>query len=314
MNRRQALLALAAAGVPAAAALVGLRRFGALRALVSPAAGAAPGFRPGRTSILEGRDFRALAVGPDGRAWVALESRLLGLDAAGAPAAEVRLPEPATAVAAGPHGELWVGTRTGLRLLGPGGWEADLGENAWVTSVAAGGEHVFAADAGNRVVWRFDRGGRLRGHLGGRPSSPDGFEVPSPFFDVAVRPGPGGEELWAANPGRHRVERRSAEGELRGAWGSFGEGPAAFGGCCNPSHVAVLPGGGFLTAEKGRPRVQLWDAQGRWLALVAGPGTWSPRTRWVEAAAAPDGSVLVLDPGAGAVRRFLPPRADGGPA
>ncbi|MHC4524382.1 MAG: hypothetical protein ACYSU8_02430, partial [Planctomycetota bacterium] len=44
-----------------------------------------------------------------------------------------------------------------------------------------------------------------------------------------------------------------------------------FSGCCNPVALAILPDGGFVTAEKGLVRVKVYDADGEFVGVVAGP-------------------------------------------
>ena len=100
-------------------------------------------------------------------------------------------------MAAGPDGTLYVGMTDHVEVIAPGidgttAWP-DLGAQAIVTSVAVVGTDVLVADAGNRMVLRFDAGGRLAGTIG------DDYSVPSPYFDVAGAPD---GTLWVADPGR----------------------------------------------------------------------------------------------------------------
>ena len=61
--------------------------------------------------------------------------------------------------------------------------------------------------------------------------------------------------IHAANPGKHRVERYTPAGELLGHIGHFhGTDPAGFGGCCNPTNVAVARS--HLRHRKSRPARQ----------------------------------------------------------
>ena len=41
--------------------------------------------------------------------------------------------------------------------------------------------------------------------------------------------------------------------------------------CCNPVNFAVLPQGGFVTAEKGVTRIKIYNSDGGFLGVVAGP-------------------------------------------
>jgi hypothetical protein len=86
-----------------------------------------------------------------------------------------------------------------------------LGARVFLTSVAAGGDHIFLADAGNREVIRCDANGRVLGRFGrvGAKDGTPGFVVPSPYFDLSY--GSDGL-LWVTNPGRHRVEAYTPEG------------------------------------------------------------------------------------------------------
>jgi DNA-binding beta-propeller fold protein YncE len=270
-------------------------------------AGDAP-YRETRRIGLDGAPG-GVAVDATGRILVASGSSLLYLDGDGNRLKAVELGEPPTCLAAGRGEEVLVGFRRRLDVVDGSGKRRTIfgepGEKAFLTSVAIVGEEIFAADAGNRVVWRLDRSGRLRGKLGKGPGNDahPGFVVPSPYFDVA--PGSDGS-LWVANPGFHRVENFSREGTFRSSWGAASMGTDGFAGCCNPSHIAVTRRGSFVTSEKGIPRVKIHGPDGRFDAVVAGPESFARGTEGLDLAVDAEGRILVLDPPGKALRIFAP--------
>lgn len=144
-----------------------------------------------------------------------------------------------------------------------------LGNRVFLTSVAAGGGHIFAADAGNREVIRCDANGRVLarfGRIGAKDGTP-GFVVPSPYFDLCY--GSDGL-LWVANPGRHRLEAYTPEGQFELSWGRTSMAVEGFCGCCNPVHFTRLADGRFVTSEKGLNRIKLHDVKGNFTGVVAG--------------------------------------------
>ena len=44
-----------------------------------------------------------------------------------------------------------------------------------------------------------------------------------------------------------------------------------FCGCCNPSNIAILADDSFVTCEKGLARVKIYDPEGSFVGVVAGP-------------------------------------------
>jgi hypothetical protein len=150
-----------------------------------------------------------------------------------------------------------------------GGWSCPWPDSV-VTGIAVFKADVYVADAGHRTVLHYNREGRLLGRIGDKDASRgiDGFVVPSPHFDLAVPPD---GLLRAVNPGRHRVEAYTPDGQMELSWGRFGTDVEGFTGCCNPVALAVLPDGGFVTAEKGVVRVKVFTPDGRFLGVVAGP-------------------------------------------
>ena len=44
-----------------------------------------------------------------------------------------------------------------------------------------------------------------------------------------------------------------------------------FSGCCNPSHIALLSDGSFVTSEKGLVRIKIHAPNGDFLCAVATP-------------------------------------------
>ncbi len=245
-----------------------------------------------------------LALSPDGTVYLSMGSRIARL--AGSRAERVlEGTGVVTAMAVAGDGTLFLAGGPVLsrydsagRLTGE---PVHLGERAFVTSIALQAGGLFAADAGQRTVWILSRNGRLTGRIDGRQEGPGrpGFVVPSPWFSAAADAG----GLWVTNPGRQRVERY-IEGRLTGSWGVASMDVGGFCGCCNPTHLGLLPGGGFVTSEKGIPRIQVFDRQGGFLSVVAGADAFEEGTTGLAVAAAPDGRILVLDPVRGQLRVF----------
>jgi len=159
------------------------------------------------------------------------------------------------------------------------------------------------ADAGNRVVVRYDTQGKLLGRIGRRDRERNipGILVPSPYFDVAV-----GTEglLWVTNPGRLRMEAYTFDGDLEVSWGTSSFAIDGFCGCCNPTHFALFRDGRVVTSEKGLPRVKLYDEAGRFKSVVAAPKSFDIEARGLDLGVDSAERVLVLDPSASQVRIF----------
>jgi len=181
-------------------------------------------------------------------------------------------------------------------------WEA-LGENSIITSIAITPERIYLADAGSKVVWKFNSDGRLLGRIGDRnpDNNSEGFIIPSPYFDVAVDPA---GNLWAANTGNHRLEQYKDNGDLVQSWGEYSMKIEGFCGCCNPANFSFLPDGSFVTNEKGLPRVKVYSADGKLTAVVAAPDAFKDGTIGRDLAVSRNGRIYVLEPYKKTVRIF----------
>jgi hypothetical protein len=225
------------------------------------------------------REARAVAIGPGDRIHVAGDRAIATFAADGKAESSITLDEEPYCLAIGDErhafkGRIYVGLKDRLLLFDAGGkpagsWEG-LGDRAQLTSIALAEDDVFAADAGNAVVVRYDTSGKIAARIG----KPDkargipGFAIPSPFFDVAVHP-----DGWlrVVNPGALRIEAYSFDGNLELYWGKRTNELEGFFGCCNPANFAILPDGRFVTAEKGLLRVKIYSTHGDLECVVAGP-------------------------------------------
>ena len=148
-------------------------------------------------------------------------------------------------------------------------WDS-LGERAVLTSIAVSRNDVFVADAGNRIVLRYDTTGKLVSRIGKKDNRRNipGFVIPSPHFDLAV----GGDGLLrVVNPGQRRIEAYTFDGDLEFWWGKSSPRVEDFCGCCNPVNFAILEDESFVTCEKGLRRVKIYDPEGAFVGVVAGP-------------------------------------------
>ena len=179
-------------------------------------------------------------------------------------------------------------------------WDS-RGPEAIFTSIATTEHEVWVADAGNRLVWRFDAAGNCWNRSASpiRRSNRPGFLITSHYFDLAA----GTDDLvYVVNPRLLRVEGFTHNGEYETAWGKGSPAVADFFGCCNPAQLAVLPDGRFVTAEKGIPRVKIYSRDGSFQTVVAGPSQLTDTP--ADLAADRHGRVLVLDGRAAKVRVF----------
>ncbi|MCR4392895.1 MAG: 6-bladed beta-propeller, partial [Dehalococcoidales bacterium] len=143
---------------------------------------------------------------------------------------------------------------------------------------------VFIADDGNHTVSKFTPDGRLIFTLGkkGQPSDTGYTLVASdgrrlnimeaiattkrsgpPFnspTDVAISPS--GEIYVADGYGNARVHKFSADGKLISSWGEPGKGPGQF---IVPHGIAIDKLGRVFVADRHNNRIQIFDAQGRFL-------------------------------------------------
>lgn len=182
---------------------------------------------------------------------------------------------------------------------------ASPGEGTTITCIATSDTTVLVADAGKRRVLRYDVTGKLTDTLCERDEATGykGLIVPSPHLDVALS---ADGTMHIVNPGTHTIEVRDPDGSLRFTWGKSSQEMDGFSGCCNPTDLALLSDGRYVTSEKGIPRVKIYDSFGHFQCVVAGPEHLSSGVVGLDLAAMPDGRIAVVDPGLNAVRVFAP--------
>ena len=160
-----------------------------------------------------------------------------------------------------------------------------------VTAIGLTGKHVLLADTRDRCLRRFDRSGKFLNNIG-KDNRMRGFLVPNRHLDFAVD---SQGIIHAANPGKHRVEQYTLEGKLLGHFGRFdGRDPAGFTGCCNPTNVALTPKGQVVVTVKADPHVKVYDASGKFLAVV-GKGDFELACKNMDVAVDSKGRIYVVD-------------------
>jgi len=255
-------------------------------------------------------ELRGIAIDGRDRVYLAGAEGVRILDAQGNLLAGWRTSGRAHGVSVAADGKVWVGLKTRVEVYDESGNRLDAwgtegkgpGELNWVTAIAVVGTDVFVADAGNRCIHRFDVTGDFINEIGKRDREANfiGILCPSPYLDSAVD---SEGVLQVTNPGRLRVERYEADGKLLGYWGQSGMQPGRFCGCCNPTNIALFGDGRVVTAEKGIPRVTVYDGTGKMVAYL-GPEHFTAEAAGLDLAIDSGERIHVADPGDGRVRVF----------
>ena len=217
----------------------------------------------------------SIAVAPDGSIYIAGDKTIRVLAESGNLLGEIKLADMPRCLTVAGDGKIYVGMKDHIEIYDGhrtrlAAWE-NLGNNAVLTSIAVSKNDVFVADAGNRIVHRFDKTGKLINRIGAKDKDRNipGFFIPSPHFDLAVAPD---GLLRVVNPGNHQIEAYTSNGDLEFSWGKFSNTELkGFCGCCNPVNFAILADESFVTVEKGLIRIKIYDPEGAFVGVVAGP-------------------------------------------
>jgi sugar lactone lactonase YvrE len=251
--------------------------------------------------------LHAIAVGPDDKIYISGVDSIVILNRDGSAHSSIKTAGTAYCLAVDKNRDLYTGMRDHVEVYNVKGvktaqWESQ-GERAIITSIAISEKSVFAADAGNHIVWKFDKSGRKQARIGEKNKAKDipGFVIPSPYFDAAVDPD---GFLWVVNPGRHSLENYTAGGDFRSSWGEYSMEMAGFCGCCNPTHIVILDDGSFVTSEKGIARVKVYNRLGELVSIVAAPDQFSEGVVGSDLAVDSSQRIYVLDPKKKMVRIF----------
>lgn len=252
-------------------------------------------------------NLTAIAVDGEDGICVAGDRGVEILDTNGVRVGGFAVGEPMRCMAVMPGGDLLTGLKDHIEIFGRDGtrkaaWESP-GAKAEISSAAVSPNFVFVADYGHRIVWRYNHAGKLLGRIGDRDDGErkTGFVIPNIFFDVAVaRDG----SIWAVNPGIRQLEHFTADGRFLGGWGTTSLEARGFCGCCNPTHIALLADGSFVTSEKHIVRIKIYDEQGEFRGIVAGYENFAKETAGLDLAIDSHGRILALDPQAGGVRVY----------
>lgn len=148
-------------------------------------------------------------------------------------------------------------------LLASGhGLHVDAQDRLWVTTYDA--HQVLAFDADLRLVLALGSH-----HL---PSWAAPFNHPT-----GVHVAEDGDIFVSDGYGNARLHRFAPDGRLRHSWGRPGRAPGAFN---TPHAVWVLPDGRVLCADRDNDRIQVFDGEGRllavWDGLVRPMALWAP--------------------------------------
>jgi hypothetical protein len=224
---------------------------------------------------------RCLGRASNGHLWIAAGRTLVELEADGTSLSEFSAKQEVRCFAVSGD-TLYLAHKDQVAVFDCKGGELAIwdspGGKSYFTGIAVGANDVFVADAGNRIIHRYDKSGKPLNRIGGKDKDRNipGFIIPSPFFSVAL----GADGLLrATNTGRHRVELYTREGHLELAWGKPGAAIQNFCGCCNPIDLALLPDGRTVTFEKGIPRVKVYSAAGEFESVVAGPESFQDNAK-----------------------------------
>ena len=234
-----------------------------------------------------------VAIDAHGQFYAAGDSSIKLFDAAGQMRRSWTASQPVLSVGVASDGAVYAGEARQIEIFEGAGKLVHTWRNpklaGRVTAIGFTGDSVLAGDTWDRAIQRFDRDGTFLNSIG-KDNPVNGLLIPNGVVDFGVA---ADGAIYAANPGKHRVERYAPGGQLLGHIGRFdGNDPAGFTGCCNPTNVAI--GGAIYITEKAGPRVKVYDFDGKLSAVIAAD-LFDPNCKNMDIAVNWNGRVYVAD-------------------
>lgn len=256
---------------------------------------------------IEARELHGIAVDRKDQIYVSTDENILVLDSEGKQINLLKIRGEARCISVAENGNVIVGLGNRVDIRKPDGSLRNSfvvsGEKAFITSLTVDGNNIYLADAGQKIVHQYNMEGKKIKDIGVKNTEAGikGFVIPSPYFDLLIgRQG----ELWVVNPGRHALEAYNSDGEQISSWERTSMSLEGFSGCCNPSNIAMLSDGSFVTAEKGLERVKIHLPSGDFKSVVAAPELFEEGTVGIDLAVDSQDRILVLDPVQKMIRIF----------
>jgi len=251
--------------------------------------------------------LRGIALDASDRLIAVGDSVLKVFEGTGELRASWKTEEPAHSVAVDGEGRIHVGETGQVEVFDPAGERLSVLRDpprlGRVTALAPLADGILVADAQGRCLRRYGSDGAHVADIGA-DNRMRGFLIPNGVLDFALDDR---GVIHAANPGKHRVERYSTDGELLGHFGRFdGRDPAGFSGCCNPTNVTVVGHDRVFVTEKAAPRAKVYDGEGRLLAVIAAGDVFDPNCKNMDLAVDSRGRVYVVDTARRQVLAFEP--------
>ncbi|MGD8585611.1 MAG: TIGR03663 family protein [Chloroflexota bacterium] len=160
---------------------------------------------------------------------------------------------------------------------------------------------LYIADSGNHRIQVFDADGRYVRSWGEFGTGPGQFNEP---WSLAVDD----HQVVVADTWNHRLQKFTLDGQWLATIGESGS-PETFdsgGGLFfGPRDVLILPDGNLLVTDTGNHRLQLFDAEGKFIRAVGGNGALPGQFfEPVGLALGSDGSIFVADTWNGRIQRL----------
>jgi len=251
------------------------------------------------------RTLYGITVDAENRLWAVGDTKIKSFDPQGQLEQNWTTSQPSFCIDVTEEG-VYVGQKGQLEIYDYQGsllntW-SDLKKLGLITAIAVLQDSVIVADSFDRCIRRYDLEGNFINNIG-KDNRMKGFRIPNGAIDFMVD---SGGIIHACNPGKHRVERYTLEGELLGHIGRFdGINPEGFSGCCNPTNVAVDQQGRIYVTEKAGPRAKVYDSAGNLLSVIAAD-VFDPGCKNMDLAVDHQGQTYVVDTVRLEIYQFIP--------